>query len=83
MLTFAAVAEQLPEVTATALFEKLPSVQGLNILGLPVQFTTGGVGGLPRVFNPCILGTTLRDGESQPLTGKFVDAFTGRQCGSR
>ena len=28
VLTFAAVAEQLPEVTATALFEKLPSVRG-------------------------------------------------------
>ena len=83
VLTFAAVAEQLSEVTAPALFDKLPSIRGLNILGLPVQFTTGGVGGQPRVFNSCILGTKLIDGQPQPLTGKFVDAFTGQACASR
>ena len=83
VLVFAAVAEQLPEVTAAALFDRLPGIHGLNVLGLPVQFTTGGVGGLPRVFNPCILGTKLERGEPEALTGKFVDAFTGRECASR
>jgi ABC-type branched-subunit amino acid transport system substrate-binding protein len=83
VLAFAAVAEQLPEVSAPAIFDRLPDIQGLNILGLPVQFTKGGIADLPRIFNACVLGTKLVQGRPEPLTGKFVDAFTGAECPSQ
>jgi ABC-type branched-subunit amino acid transport system substrate-binding protein len=75
------IAEGLPSITAAAVFDALGQAENLDVgLTAPLQFTTGGVGGLPRVFNPCLFATQIKDGVQEPLTGTFEDAYTGEEC---
>jgi ABC-type branched-subunit amino acid transport system substrate-binding protein len=81
VMVFGKVAARLPRMTAAGVFDALGQSRDLNVgLTPPLQFTTGGVAGLPRVFNPCLLATRISDGVAVPLTGKFQNAFTGNQC---
>ncbi len=71
------------EATAPAMLAALNQATALNPADLtpPINFTEGGVGGLPRIFNPCLITTQLdEDGVAQPVTDTFFDAFTGEQC---
>ena len=76
---FAAVAKDLPDITAAVVYDKLPTVSGLSI-GLlpPLQFQTGGVGGIPRIFNGCEQSTQLKNKKLVPLT-PMQNPFTGSQ----
>lgn len=80
------VAEQiasLPEITGAALKEALSTNASVDPAALapPVNFTEGGIGGIPRVFNPCLMSMQANeDGESEPVSGTFYDAFTGEDC---
>lgn len=80
VMVFAEVAMDLPEITAAAVFEAMNTAQGIDVgLTAPLSFQEG-VGGLPRVFNPCVLTTRLADGEPVPVTGTMIDAYTGEEC---
>lgn len=81
VMVFQKIAERLPSITAAAVFNALDQAKDLNTgLTPPLQFTIGGVAGLPRVFNPCLFATRISGGVEVPLTGKFENAFTGKQC---
>ena len=77
---FAAIAKDLPQITAAAVYDKLPTVTGLSI-GLlpPLQFQTGGVGGIPRIFNGCEQATQLKGKKLVPLT-PMQNPFTVQAC---
>jgi len=34
----------------------------------------------PGVFNPCLLEMRVENSAQVPITGKFENAFTGKQC---
>jgi branched-chain amino acid transport system substrate-binding protein len=77
----AEAARNIPDVTATAVFNALNSSQGLKSpLTAPIQFTKGGIAGLPRAFTSCSYGTTIQHGKSIPITGKFFDALANAAC---
>jgi ABC-type branched-subunit amino acid transport system substrate-binding protein len=81
VLAFAAVAKQLPEVTSSAFYDKLPTVSDLDIgMTAPIQFVKGGVAGIPRDFNPCGLLYQLKNGQPTPTTGKFLNPLTDQEC---
>lgn len=78
---FAAVAKGLPDVNAPAVFDALPGVTDLDIgLMPPIQFATGGVGGLPRIFNPCTMYLKVKNEKQVPFVKDFVNPFTGETC---
>ena len=71
----------LDEHTGAALMAALPTVDGLDLPLLPpIQFVTGGVGGVARLFNPCGLYRQLDGGEFTTLTEGFIDMITGEPC---
>jgi ABC-type branched-subunit amino acid transport system substrate-binding protein len=75
------IAKSLPSVTAPAVFNALRHATNLETgFTPPLQFTKGGVAGLPRVFNPCLFAIRVKGGEQVPMTGKFENAFTGKPC---
>ena len=75
------IAKGLPRVTAPAVFNALQRARNLETgFTPPLQFTKGGVAGLPRVFNPCLFNVRIKSGKPVPITGKFENAFTGKQC---
>jgi ABC-type branched-subunit amino acid transport system substrate-binding protein len=75
------IADGLPSITAPAVFDALGQATNLETgLTPPLQFVTGGVAGLPRVFNPCLFTTRIEGGDQVPTTGEFADAFTGEPC---
>ena len=75
------IAKGLPSVTAPALFNALRHATNLETgFTPPLNFTKGGVAGLPRVFNPCLFNFRIKGGKPVPITGKFENAFTGKQC---
>ncbi len=77
----AEVAAGLADVTAAELWAALPAVEGLDIgLMPPLQFTTGGFGGIPRLFNVCTQYAALDGGESVVFSDGFVNPFTGEAC---
>jgi ABC-type branched-subunit amino acid transport system substrate-binding protein len=77
----ARVLADLPEISSAALYDALPSVSGLEVTLLPpVQFTTGGIGGIPRAFNPCGVYQQLQGDEFVSITDGFIDVFTGEPC---
>ena len=81
ILAFEAIAKGLPDVTASAFYDKLPTVDGLDIgMTAPIQFVKGGVAGLPRAFNPCGLLYSLKNGVPKPATGKFINPLTDQEC---
>ena len=77
---FAAVAKDLPDITSAAVYDKLPTVTGLST-GLlpPIQFQTGGIGGIPRIFNGCEQSTQIKKGKLVPLTPR-QNPFTLQAC---
>jgi ABC-type branched-subunit amino acid transport system substrate-binding protein len=76
----AEVVQGLPDRTAAALYDALPTVQGLEIPLLPgLQFTAPAMPGL-RLFNTCGLYQQLEGGEFTTLTDGFIDMFTGAPC---
>jgi hypothetical protein len=46
----------------------------------PVQFKTGGAGGVPRLFNPCTMYAELEGGEPKVFSDGFVNPLTGEAC---
>ena len=75
------VAKGLSSMTAPAVFNALRHSTNLETgFTPPLQFTKGGVAGLPRVFNPCLFTFRIKAGKQVPTTGKFANAFTGKQC---
>ena len=76
------LAKDLPSITGPALFTALRKSTSLETgLTPPLQFTKGGVAGLPRVFNPCLFAIRIEEGGKHvPITGEFEDAFTGEAC---
>lgn len=63
------------------LLAALGKVSGLQLPLLPkLQFTKGGVGGLPRVFNPCGVYRQLKNGKFTTVSSGFIDMFTGAPC---
>jgi len=81
VLVFAKVARNLPTITSAAVFDALVHAKNINVgLTPPLQFSVGGVAGLPRVFSSCVLATRIKGGQQVPLTGKFQDAYTGKAC---
>lgn len=79
---FADIADGLPSVSAAAVFDALNTTTNLETgLTPPLQWTTGGVGGVPRIFNGCEMAVALTTkGVAKPVTGKFFDPFTNREC---
>lgn len=77
----AEVVSGLTEITSAALYDALPSVDGVDV-GLlpPVQFVTGGIGGIPRAFNPCGVYQQLEGDEFVSITDGFINVFTGEAC---
>jgi ABC-type branched-subunit amino acid transport system substrate-binding protein len=82
VMVVAKVLESAPEATAAALSDALPKAQNIDVGMLPpLQFTKGGVGGVPRVFNSCGRYQQLDEkGEFTNLSKGFVDMFTGAPC---
>lgn len=75
------IAQVLPSITAPALYNAIRHATNLPTgVTPPLQFVTGGVAGLPRVFNPCLIAVRIKGGKQVPITGRFENAFTGRQC---
>jgi ABC-type branched-subunit amino acid transport system substrate-binding protein len=75
------IAKGLTRVSAPAVFNALQRATHLETgFTPPLQFKKGGVAGLPRVFNPCLFNFRIQGGKQVPITGKFEDAFTGKQC---
>jgi ABC-type branched-subunit amino acid transport system substrate-binding protein len=82
VMVVAKVLEGAPEATAAALYDALPKAQNIDV-GLlpPLQFTKGGVGGVPRVFNSCGRYEQLdAKGNFKNLGDGFIDMFTGAPC---
>ena len=78
---FQTIANSLPNITAPAVFDALRHGTNLKTgLTPPLQFTKGGVAGLPRVFNPCLFNIRIEGSRQVPMTGKFENAFTGDPC---
>lgn len=82
VMVVAKVLEGAPEATAAALWDALPKATGVDVGMLPpLQFTEGGVGGVPRVFNACGRYQKLTaDGEFENVSDGFIDMFTGEPC---
>jgi branched-chain amino acid transport system substrate-binding protein len=75
------LADDLPRVDAPAVFDALQHATNLETgLTPPLQFTKGGVAGLPRVFNPCLFAIRMEGATQVPMSGGFEDAFTGEPC---
>ena len=57
------IGQGLSDGSGPALFDAIGHAQGLDVgLTAPLPFTTGGVGGLPRLFNSCLFATQVRAG---------------------
>src|SRR5262249_26600590 len=81
VMLFRKIAERLPNITASAVFNAFAQARNISIgLTPPLQFAKGGVAGLPRLFNPCLLEMRMSGGTQVPITGKFENVFTGKQC---
>jgi ABC-type branched-subunit amino acid transport system substrate-binding protein len=75
------IGQRLPRITGPAVFNALRRATNLETgFTPPLQFTKGGVAGLPRVFNACLFAFRIKGGKRVPITGKFENAFTGKQC---
>jgi ABC-type branched-subunit amino acid transport system substrate-binding protein len=82
VMVVASVLAAAPDATAAALSDALPKAQNIDV-GLlpPLQFTKGGVGGVPRVFNSCGRYEQLdAKGNFKNLGDGFIDMFTGAPC---
>ncbi len=82
VIALAVLAEDLPEITGPAVFQKLNQTTDLG-LGTypPLQFVEGGVLGLPRIFNPCIVPEVYdENAEAQPLSDTLIDPFDDVAC---
>jgi hypothetical protein len=79
----AQIASHLSSITAANFLQAI-STDSNVVTGVtpPINFTKGGVGGIPRVFNPCQLLTKIENGGEVPLTGQFVNPYTGATCPS-
>jgi ABC-type branched-subunit amino acid transport system substrate-binding protein len=84
MQVLATIAEELPEVTAAAVFDKLNTTTGLETgLTPPLQWTTPADIGLPlpRIFNVCALPIELtKTKKIKAITGTFFDAYADEEC---
>jgi branched-chain amino acid transport system substrate-binding protein len=77
----AQIASHLSSITAANVLQALSTDTNV-VTGVtpPINFTKGGVGGIPRVFNPCQLLTKIENGEEVPITGQFFNPYTGGAC---
>ncbi len=69
-------------LTAADLWAALPQAEGVETgITPPLQFKTGGVGGVPRIFNACGAYQQLQaDGTFKTVSDGFIDMFTGEPC---
>ena len=79
------IADELPEVTAPAVFDALNAATDVETgLTPPLQWQTPantGISLLTRIFNTCQLDMRLtKKGKAKPATGKFFDAYSGEEC---
>lgn len=81
VITLAKVAEDLPEVTAPAVFAALNELDGLDIgLYPPIQFLEAP-GDLPRIFNLCAVPQEYdEEGNTEPLLDTLIDPNTDEPC---
>ena len=85
MQVLAQIADGLPEVTSSAIWDALNAATGIETgLTPPLQWTTPADVGLalPRIFTACQMSVTLTKSERKvkPVTGTFFDSFTGQEC---
>jgi ABC-type branched-subunit amino acid transport system substrate-binding protein len=81
VMLFRKIAQTLPKITARTVFTAFGRARNISIgLTPPLQFAKGGVAGLPRLFNPCLLEMRMKGGVQVPITGKFENVFTGKLC---
>lgn len=81
VLVLGKIARRLPSITAPAVINALRQAKNVSIgLTPPLQFVKGGVAGLPRVFNACLLAMQIKGGPAVPITARYENAFTGEQC---
>lgn len=77
----AEVAADLPVIDAPSLYDALGTVDDLDLdLLPPVDFTEGGKGGFPRLFNICVAYAAVTEDGPEMLTGEFLDPTTGESC---
>ncbi len=80
VMIVAEVLRDAAEITPQALWDELGSGREFETgLTPPVQFATPS-GSFPRIFNACLIITTIENGEPVPVTGEFQDAITGEPC---
>lgn len=78
---FQAVAKKVSTPTSAALWAALPTTAGIDVgLTTPLQWTTGNVGGLSRVFTSCDLVVKFEGGKEIPVYNTFKDAYTFADC---
>jgi branched-chain amino acid transport system substrate-binding protein len=81
VMAFADVARKLADPTSAAMWKELPAVSGLSTgLTPPLQWTKGGVAGLPRVFTPCAFVVKEENQQDIPVSDSFINVFTGQTC---
>ncbi len=81
VIVLAKVAQDLPEVTAPAVWGALNQLDGLDIgLYPPLQFLEPA-GALPRIFNLCAVALKYdEEANTEPLSDTLVDPNTDEPC---
>lgn len=73
-----------PEISRASILSTYRALKGFDTKGLtaiPLDFTvTGGFvdGTVPNLRSPYVLGTRFKDGALTPITGKWINVFTGK-----
>jgi ABC-type branched-subunit amino acid transport system substrate-binding protein len=80
--TFATMYQKLSSPTAGSFYSSLSQATGVKTgITPPLQWTHGGVGGFPRLFNACEVEEKLtKSGQANSVNGKFYNPFTNTQC---
>jgi|CXWK01.1.fsa_nt_gi ABC-type branched-subunit amino acid transport system substrate-binding protein len=81
VMVFAQIVSEMADISAAALWDLLPTLENIDVgMMPPVQFKTGGAGGIPRLFNVCVQYAEMQDGKSTVFSDGFLNPFTGEAC---
>ncbi len=81
VMVFAQIVREMADITAAALWDLLPTIENIDVgMMPPVQFKTGGAGGIPRLFNVCVQYAEMQGGKSTVFSDGFLNPFTGDAC---